>query len=160
MPRKHEFAATLFKGGDEANASFFVEVPPEVVADFGKKGQVRVKVTLDGQPFRLALAPYGGKHLMVVRKEVREAIGKSGGDTIHIIMEVDTEPRIVDVPHDLVQALGSEADANTFFDKLSYSHRKEYVEWINEAKKAETRTRRIEKAVQMMKAGTKTPRSS
>ena len=160
MPRKHEFDATLFKGGDAANASFFVEVPPDVVRDFGKKGQVRVKVTIDGQPFRLALAPYGGKHLLGVRKEIREAVGKTGGDTLHITMEVDTEPRLVDVPDDLMQAMAAQPDAKAFFDKLSYSHRKEYVEWIDGAKKPETRKRRVEKALELLTEGTKTPRSS
>src|ERR1041384_4910683 len=111
MPRKHVFEATLAKGGDEPNASFFVEVPPEVVADFGKKSQVKVKVTVDSCTYRTSIAPYGGKHLLGVRKEIREAIGKTGGDTLHITMEVDTEPRIVEVPQDFAQAMSKEIRA-------------------------------------------------
>jgi hypothetical protein len=158
MPRKHEFSAILFKGGDEANASFFVIVPAEVVADFGKKGQVKVKVAVEGYTYRTSIAPYDGKHYLGVRKEIRDAVGKTSGDTLHITMEVDTVPRVVEVPEDFAQAMQS--DIRGFFDKLSYTHQKEYVEWINEAKKAETRESRIKEAIQLMAAGTKTPRSN
>jgi Domain of unknown function (DUF1905)/Bacteriocin-protection, YdeI or OmpD-Associated len=160
LPRTHEFSATLFKGGDEANASFFIEVPPEVVADFGKKGQVKVKVAINGYAYRSSIAPYGGKHLLGVRKEIRDAVGKTGGDTIRVSMEVDNEPRTVDLPPDLAQAMDNQGDVRGFFDKLSYTHQKEYVEWITGAKKAETRQRRVEKAVHMLTDGVKTPRSS
>ena len=158
MPRKHEFEGTLSKAGDEPNSGFFMLVPPEVVSDFGKKGQVRVKVELDGYVCRLAIAPYGGNHYLGVRKEIREAIGKLDGGSIHVTMEIDNDPRVVEVPPDFVKAMDEEVRAR--FDKLSYTHQKEYVEWINEAKKVETRQRRIEKALQMLTAGTKTPRSS
>lgn len=158
MPRKHEFDANLAKEGDEANASFFVIVPPVVVADFGKRGQVKVKVEVDGYAYRTSIAPYGGNHYLGVRKEIREAIGKPFGGTIHVTMELDTEPRVVDMPPDFAQAL--DAATRTAFDKLSYTHQKEYIEWIVEAKRAETRQRRIEKAAQMIAEGMRTPRSS
>jgi hypothetical protein len=160
MPHKHDFTATLFKGGDEANASFFVIVPAEVVADFGRKGQVKVKVSLEGFTYRTSIAPYGGQHYLGVRKEIRDTIGKTGGDTLHISMEVDEEPRLVAVPDDFSQAMANQDEVRPLFDKLSYTHRKEYVEWIEGAKKAETRQRRIEKAVQMLLEGVKTPRRS
>ena len=158
MPSKHEFDAVLAKEGEEANASFFVIVPPEVVADFGKKGQVKVKVKVDGYAYRTSIAPYGGNHYLGVRKEIRQAIGKPDGGTIHVMMEIDNEPRVVEVPADFTDAMDEAIRAS--FDKLSYTHQKEYVEWINEAKRAETRQRRIEKALQMIAEGTKTPRSS
>jgi hypothetical protein len=159
MPQKHEFTAELFKGGNEANASFFVIVPPEVVADFGKKGQVKVKVSVEGYTYRTSIAPYDGQHYLGVRKEIREAVGKVGGGTLHITMEVDTEPRTVEVPEDFAHAMAAQDSIRGFFDKLSYTHQKEYVEWITGAKKAETRQRRLEKAIQLMLNGEKTPLS-
>jgi len=160
MPGKHEFVATLFKGGDEANASFFILVPPEVVADFGKKGQVKVKATVEGYSYRTSIAPYSGQHYLGVRKEIREAVGKTDGDTLRITMEVDDEPRIVETPQDFAHAMESQGSVRAFFDKLSYTHQNEYVEWITGAKKDETRQRRVEKAVQMLSEGAITPRSS
>ncbi len=85
---------------------------------------------------------------MVVKKEIREAIGKSGGDTVKVVMEIDTEPRIVLVPEDFQQALENNAKAKEVFDSFSYTHKKEYVEWINGAKKQETRENRMKKAVE------------
>ncbi len=158
MPQKHEFDALLVKGGDEANSGYFVTIPPEIVAAFGKKGQVKVKAEVDGYAYRTSIAPYGGRHLMVVRKEIRTAIGKLEGGEVHVTLEADTEPRVVEVPPDFARAMSAEVRAA--FDRLSFSHRKEYVEWIVEAKRAETRQRRIEKAMEMIAGGTKTPRSS
>lgn len=157
MPRKHEFDALLTKGGEAANAGYFVEVPPEVVADFGKKGQVKVKAEVDGYAYRTSVVPYSGRHMFVVRKELRAAIGKLDGGAVHVTLEVDTEPRIVEVPPDFTAAMS--ADVRAIFDKLSFSHQKEYVDWIVEAKRAETRQRRIDKALDMIAAGTRTPRS-
>lgn len=157
MPRKHEFDALLAKGGDEANASYFVIVPPEVVADFGKKGQVKVKAEVDGYTYRTSIAPYGGAHYLGVRKEIRTAIGKPDGGEVHVALEMDTEPRVVEVPPDFAGAMSAEVRAA--FDRLPFSHQKEYVEWIVESKRAETRQRRIEKALEMIAGGTKTPRS-
>lgn len=158
MPRKHEFDAQLSKGGDEPNAGFFVQIPAQVVADFGKKGQVKVKAEIDGYAYRTSIAPYGGRHLMVVRKEIRAAIGKPNGGAVHVTLEMDNEPRVVEIPEDFVRMMS--VDVRAAFDKLSYTHQKEYVEWIVEAKRAETRQRRIEKAIEMITAGTRTPRSS
>ncbi|MCC6805737.1 MAG: DUF1905 domain-containing protein [Anaerolineae bacterium] len=157
MPRKHEFDAPLAKGGEAANAGYFVEVPPEVVADFGKKGQVKVKAEVDGYAYRTSIAPYGGAYYLGVRKEIRAAIGKLNGGLVHVTLEVDAEPRVVEIPPDFAAAMSMET--RTAFDKLSFSHQKEYVDWIVEAKRAETRQRRIDKALEMIAGGTKTPRA-
>ncbi|MFN8565625.1 MAG: DUF1905 domain-containing protein [Anaerolineae bacterium] len=105
MPQKHEFDALLVKGGDEANSGYFVTVPPEIVAAFGKKGQVKVKAEVDGYTYRTSIAPYGGRHLMVVRKEICTAIGKPDGGDVHVTLEADTEPRVVEVPPDFAGAM-------------------------------------------------------
>lgn len=92
---------------------------------------------------------------MVVKKEMREVIGKSGGDTVKIVMEIDTEPRIVVVPEDLQQALEANTKAKEIFESYSYTHRKEYVEWITGARKQETRENRIKKAIEKIAIGRK-----
>ncbi len=92
---------------------------------------------------------------MVVKKEIRQAIGKSAGDTVKVVMEIDTEPRIVVVPEDFQQALENYTQAKETFEAFSYTHKKEYVEWIEGAKKQETRENRIKKAVEMIAEGRK-----
>ena len=92
---------------------------------------------------------------MVVKKEIRQAIGKSAGDTVKVVMDIDTEPRIVAVPEDFQQALDNNPRVKDVFDKFSYTHKKEYVEWIEGAKKQETRENRIKKAVEQIDGGKK-----
>lgn len=158
MANAYEFDAVVFKGGEEANSSYFVEVPSKIVSDFGKKGQVKVKVTVEGVDYRTSISPYDGRHLLIIRREARDAAGKGHGDSVHVVLAEDTEPRVVDVPEDLTAALAKDTGAGTVFERLSYSHRKEYVDWITSAKKAETRQGRIEKTVQMLNQGTKSPK--
>ena len=143
---RQEFEVTLKKPEDIDGAYFIV--PFNVPEVYGTKAQVKVRGTIDGFPYRGSIANMGEGHCMVVKKEIREAIGKSGGDTVKVVMEIDTEPRIVIVPADFQQALENNAKAKHIFDSFSYTHKKEYVEWINGAKKQETRENRIKKAVE------------
>jgi len=94
-------------------------------------------------------------HLLVVLKEIREQIGKTFGDEVTITVEPDTEPRVIEVPAELKKAFKTEKEAKAFFDKLSYTHQREYVMWINEAKREETRQNRVAKAIEMLKKGQK-----
>ena len=94
-------------------------------------------------------------HLLVVLKEIREKIGKAFGDEVTITVEPDTEPRVIEIPAELKKAFKTEKEAKAFFDKLSYTHQREYVMWINEAKREETRQNRIVKAIGMLKKGQK-----
>jgi hypothetical protein len=111
---------------------------------------VPVRCTIDGQPFRGSIFPYGGVYYLGVVRKVRDAIGKTFGDTVRVVLELDDEPRTVAVPEDLARALAGNATAGTAFDKLSYSHKREYVDWIAAAKKDETRQRRIAKAIEKL----------
>lgn len=130
----------------------YVLVPFDVKAVFGK-ARVKVKATFDGHAYRGSVARMRGEYLLIVRKDVRAAIGKQPGDRVAVTLEEDTEPRVVEVPEDLKAALASEPDAEARFEALSYTHKREYVEWINEARRAATRERRIKKAVAMVLAG-------
>ena len=143
---RQEFDITLLKPGDMDGAYF--KVPFDVLEIFGTKGHVKVRGTIDGYPYRNLIANMGEGHMMVVKKEIRQAIGKTAGDTVHVVMEIDTEPRTVIVPEDFQQALESNPVVKETFDGMSYTHRKEYVEWIEGAKRQETRANRIQKAVE------------
>jgi hypothetical protein len=135
------FEATLIKDDDSGGAG--ISIPFDVQEAFGKKGRVPVKCMIDGYPYRGSIFPYGGIYFLGVLKKIREAIGKTYGDTVTIMMEIDEEPRVVEVPEDFKHALAGNETAKKAFEKLSYSHKKEYVEWIKAAKKDETRQRRI-----------------
>ena len=96
------------------------------------------------------------QHFLGVSKAIRDQLGKKPGDTVDVELWKDEEERTVEVPADLEKLMKKEK-LLAFFEKLSYTHRKEYCRWITEAKKEETRQRRLEKAIEMMKKGTKTP---
>jgi uncharacterized protein YdeI (YjbR/CyaY-like superfamily) len=85
------------------------------------------------------------------RREIREGASVEAGDTVDVEIELDTEPRTVALPDDLAAALDEEARAT--FDRMAYTHRREYVEWITEAKRPETRTRRVAKAAELIRDG-------
>ncbi|GIQ72032.1 hypothetical protein BraRD5C2_04680 [Bradyrhizobium sp. RD5-C2] len=101
-----------------------------------------VLVTLNGYNYRSTIASMGGQACIPLRKSNREAAGLKGGETLQVTLELDAEKRTVDIPPDLDKALTPAARAR--WDQLSYTHQREYVEAINEARKPETRARRIE----------------
>ena len=150
MTQKQTFTAVILNAG---GGGAYVEVPFDVEAVFGAK-KPRVRATIEGVPYRGLLTRMGTEHhVLIILKGIREQIGKTFGDEIKITVESDTEPRLIEVPKDLEKELKKEKEAKAFFDKLSYTHRKEYVNWINEAKKEETRQNRIAKTIEMLKQG-------
>jgi bacteriocin resistance YdeI/OmpD-like protein/uncharacterized protein DUF1905 len=152
MSKKHTFTSTIQNAG---GGGAFVEVPFDVEAAFGSK-RPRVKAMIEGVPYRGILTRMGTEcHLLVVLKEIRGQIGKTFGDEVTITVEPDTEPRVLEIPAELKKAFKTEKEAKAFFDKLSYTHQREYVMWINEAKREETRLNRIAKAIEMLKQGKK-----
>ena len=139
-----------------AESSAFYWAPFRVEEVFGSKAMVKVRGTIDGVPFRNVIMPNGqGQHYTVVNRELREAIGKQAGDRVRVEMEVDNEERVVEVPEDFQQALAADDQTSAQFARFSFTHRKEYVRWIEEAKKPETRERRIRKALEMLAEGKK-----
>jgi len=148
MPKKYTFTATIQNAG---GGGAFVEVPFDVEAAFGSK-KPKVKAVIEGMPYRGLLVRMGGpNHILIILKGIREQIGKSFGDDIKVSVEVDLEERVVAVPAGLKQAFRENPEAKMFFEKLSYTHKKEYVTWIEEAKKDETRQNRIGKTIEMLK---------
>lgn len=136
----------------------FVEVPFDVEKEFGTRGQVKIRAEFDGYEYRGSLAKMGHHcHLLGLTQKVRRAIEKQPGDRVHVKLEKDEQPRTVEVPADLQELLGAEPGAQVFFEQLSYTNRKEYVRWITGAKKNETRIRRLQKTMEMLKEGIKHP---
>jgi hypothetical protein len=138
---------------DAGGGGAYVTIPFDVEQVFGKK-RLKVKATIDGQPYRGSLMRMGSpSHMLVILKEIRQKIGKSFGDEVTIEIEEDLEPRQVDLPSDLQQALQARPQAQVIFDRLSYTHQKEYVRWISEAKRPETRQKRLQKTLEMLIKG-------
>ncbi|HEX3805553.1 MAG TPA: YdeI/OmpD-associated family protein [Gaiellaceae bacterium] len=131
-----------------------IEVPFDVREVFGA-GRVPVVAKLNGFAYRTTIVRMNGTWCFPVRREIREAAGVDLGERVTVELERDEAPREVDVPADLAAAL--DADARTFFESLSFTHRKEYVQWIESAKREETRTRRVAKAATMLREGVRTP---
>jgi hypothetical protein len=129
------------------------EVPFDLTTAFGR-ARPPVRVTIRGHTWRTTPGVYDGVGLVVVNRAVKAATGVDAGDRVRIAMELDTEPRKVVVPEDLRAALAAAPAARTAFGKLSYSHQREYVQWIEAAKRAETRARRVAGTVQRVVSGT------
>jgi hypothetical protein len=150
MRKKHTFKAIIINAG---GGGAFVEIPFDVEAAFGAK-KPKVKAMIEGVPYRGILTRMGGEHhILIILKSIREQIGKTFGDEVKIVVEADTEPRVIEIPKDLLKELKKDKEAKLFFDKLSYTHRREYVMWINEAKRDVTRQARILKMIEMLKKG-------
>jgi hypothetical protein len=133
-----------------------INVPFDVLKVFGSRARVPVRGTINGFPYRSSIFPMrDGKHFMVVNGKIRAATNLKGGETITVTMERDDAPRIVTPPADLVRALRSNKEARATWEKLSYTHRKEYAQAIEEAKQPETRARRIAKTIEALAAGKK-----
>lgn len=153
--KKYTFKAKLEDAGSGGNG--YVFFPYDTKAEFGTRGIVPIQATFDGVAYRGSLVKYGNpQHMLPVVKAVREKIGKTPGDMIDVVLWKDEEERTVEVPPEFAKLM-KKAGVLAPFEKLSYTHKKEYVRWITEAKKEETRQARITKAVEMLKKGVKTP---
>jgi Bacteriocin-protection, YdeI or OmpD-Associated/Domain of unknown function (DUF1905) len=129
----------------------FVEVPLDVPALYGR-ARAPVQVTINGYRFRSTVAVYGGRYFLPVKRAVREAAGVAAGDLVVVEVEPDSAPREVEVPSDLAAALADDPAAAAAFERLSYTHRREYVEWLGEARRPETRRRRVDETVARLRA--------
>lgn len=152
--KKYKFTAKI-EAGDGGGA--YVLFPYDVEKEFGVRGRLPVTATFDGVAYTGSLMKYGHpQHTLGITKAIREQIGKDPGDTVTVELCRENEIRTVEVPALLANAMKREK-LLPFFESLSYTHRKEYCRWISEAKKEETRLKRVQKAVEMLKNGVKTP---
>ncbi|WP_374463130.1 DUF1905 domain-containing protein [Chryseobacterium sp.] len=154
-PKPIEFTAIIQQNG-EMNAAF-VEFPFSTEELFNKKGQVKVKVLFDNKvEYRGSLAKMKSDcHILGLTQEVRKQLGKTFGDEVSASLMEDKEERVVEIADDIVSVFNENPEAKALFDKMSYTHKKEYIRWIEEARKPETRENRKVKMVQMILDGKK-----
>ena len=152
---RHVERFTAILGGEDGERPV-VEVPFDVKERFGR-ARAPVRGTVDGAAFRTTVAVYGGRYYLGFNKELRERAGIAIGDEVEVTVELDRDPRAVDVPPALTAVLDKDSEAKAAFDGLSYTHRSEYARWIAEAKRDETRERRVEQAVAMLRDGVRHP---
>lgn len=152
MDQAKKFTAVI---EDAGKGGAYITIPFDVEQIFGKK-RVKVKAWFDGEFYQGSLVRMGGSdHILGIRKDIREKIGKSIGDIIAVILEEDTEPRQVIIPSDLQAALDQEPVAQAAFAGLAYSHQKEYVQWVEGAKREQTRQKRIDETIRLLIEGSK-----
>lgn len=138
---KTTFTTVVLKD-DKVNATG-LPVPAEAVTSMGSGKKPKVKVTLNGYTYRSTVAAYGEIFMLPLSAEHRSAAGVNAGDEVEVTLELDLEPRTVEVPADLAAALAARSGARTAFDAQSYTLRKEAVRQVESAKAPETRARRI-----------------
>ncbi len=147
------FTAKLQAMGPKG-AWVFIYFPKTVSEKLGVRGRVPVVGTINGFPIRLSAFPVGdGTHQIAVNKAAQTGAGAKPGDRVKVVLRVDAAPRTVAVPADVAKALASAKAAKANFEKMAWSHRKRYVDWIEEAKRPETRARRIQDAVARIAMG-------
>ncbi len=149
---KRKFQAIIEHNG---TGGMYIIVPFDVEKEYGKK-RVKILAKIETEYYRGSLVRMGSPdHILLIKKDIRNIIGKTEGDMVNIELEEDTKPRVVKVPKDFQILLNSNPCVNIFFLNLAYTHKREYVKWIEEAKKEETRIRRMNKAIKMMNEGKK-----
>lgn len=154
-PQPIEFTA-LIKQNGEMNAAF-VEFPFSTEEFFHKKGLVKIKVLFDHKvEYRGSLAKMKSDcHILGLTQDVRKQLGKTFGDEVFVSLMEDKEERVVEIAKDIALVFNENLEAKALFDKMSYTHKKEYIRWIEEAKKTETRENRKIKMIQMILDGKK-----
>jgi hypothetical protein len=149
---RQAFSAALEDSG--RGGGRWVQVPFDAREAFGE-ARAPVCGTVNGTPIRSRLAVYGGVTYLGLRREIREAAGIEVGDVIDVVLEHDDEPRDVEIPPELEAVLT--AGTRAAFDALAFTHRREYAEWVGEAKRPETRARRAARAAEMLRDGVRHP---
>jgi bifunctional DNA-binding transcriptional regulator/antitoxin component of YhaV-PrlF toxin-antitoxin module len=152
MAEKQIFTVVLEK--HEKMEATGITIPFDVETVFGAK-RVPVKATINGAEYKGTVVRMGGKYMLGIPKVFRDAAGIKAGDNIVVTLERDSEERTVTPPPDLAAELSKDKSVLAAWEKLSYTHKKEHVRAIEEAKRPETRTKRIEKAIEMLAAAKK-----
>ena len=148
-PNSVTFETTVAVSGNNTG----IVVPEEAIEQLAAGKRPPVLVSVNGYEYRNTVAVMGGKHLISISAAVRKATGLTGGDPIHVILTVADTPQEVTLPADFAAALAADEQASAFFGKLSNSMQRYHVGNITAAKTAETRQRRIDKAIALFRAG-------
>lgn len=145
-----KFRATLELGGKTATG---IEIPPEIVEALGSSKKPAVRITIGSHSYRSTVATMGGRFMVGVSADNRAAAGVAAGDEVDVEIELDTAPRVVAVPPDFAEALEGEPVAKSTFDTISPSNKGWHVHSIESAKSPETRQRRIDKSIGILREG-------
>jgi hypothetical protein len=145
-----KFRTTILQAGKTATG---IAIPPEIVEGLGAGKRPPVRVTINGYTYRSTVAVMSGKFMVGISAERRAEAKVSGGEEVDVDIQLDTAPREVTVPDDLAAALKRDAKAKRAFDGLSFSNKQRHVLSVEGAKTPETRTRRIAKAIETLRAG-------
>lgn len=145
-----KFRTKVLQAGKTATG---IEFPTKVIDALRAGKRPPVSVSINGHTFRSTVAVMGGKYMLGINADVREAAGVAGGDTVDVEVELDTAPREVTVPPELSKALARNPKAKKFFDELSYSKKRLYTVPIESAKTDETRQRNLDKAMAALSKG-------
>ena len=144
-----QFRTKVLRAGKTATG---VEVPAKVVEGLGSTKRPLVRVTINGYTYRSAIAPMGAVFMLGISEDVRNRTGVQGGDTIDVDVELDTQPRDVEVPPELAKALAKDPKARKYFESLSYSGKVRLTAPITNGKTAETRARNLAKAMEALRS--------
>jgi hypothetical protein len=144
-----EFDTTVTASGNNTG----IIVPDDLIERLGAGRRPAVLVNVNGYEYRNTVGVMGGKHMISISAVVRKDTGLKGGDPIHVTLTLADTPREVEIPDDLAAALAADADAGAFFSGLSNSLQRYHVDNINGAKSAETRQRRMKKAISLFREG-------
>jgi len=146
---KFEGVLTSTRGG---GGGTLVPIPKEVAAELGLKGMPKIQAVIAGTPYRGSLMPMGdGTYCLGVLKSIQAAAGVGPGDSIEVLIELDTAPRVVEPPPDLAEVLKNDKKAAAAWAKLSFTNQKEMARSLDEAKRPETRERRLKAAVEKLR---------
>ncbi len=144
------FRTTLRQEGKTATG---FEVPPEVVEALGGGKRPPVTITINGYTYRSTVFPYTEAFMLPLAAEHRTAAGVQAGEEIEVTLELDTAPRVLEVPPELAAALDADPQAKAFFDGLSYSNKRVFTLSVEGTNNPETKARRVEKAIALMREG-------
>jgi hypothetical protein len=144
------FRTALLSNGKTATG---IEVPADVMTALGAGRKPAVRVTLNGHAYRSSVATVDGKPMIGVSADVRSAAGVSAGQVVDVELELDTDKRVVALPPELADLLAADPVARAAYDKLSNSNQRRIVEPTDQTKSPETRQRRIDKAIETLRAG-------
>ena len=147
------FKAKLLSEGP-GGAWTYIAIPFDVLKEYGTRGRVSVKGTINGFAFRTSIAPMGaGTHAMMVNKSMQAGAKAAPGDTVAVVIDQDKGERPVELPAELKKALSKSKQAKAAFDDLSFTHRRDFADWVGSAKGEDTRKTRVEKTLEMLRQG-------
>lgn len=152
-PGPIKFVATILDGD---GGGMYVEFPEDVETLFGVVGRVPIKASFDGMPYRGSLVKMGTTcHALGILKEIRAALKKTAGDKVNVIVQLDEEERKIELSSEVLEELNKCEKAKATWDKLSFTNQREYHLWVEGAKKAETKTKRIAEMIEKLASGEK-----